>query len=681
MKKILLTALFMTIIPGLFALDLNDVKKYQMSSGGKIIFNTGFDGAEDAKLDSLLQVRGYRIEDSAGFNGTRGLVIERRPGDDYYPLGMIKLPNFEIGKPYEVKLRARRIGEIQRPLASTNIGVFCVEFQKSGKWVSGVYPGIIDLDEDWRDFNFTVQIPHPELTPHDSTSIALYLRQKVFGTIVLDDLEIREAGEDFAVILTSPHFLTVRGNSAEFRFQADKKAPACMYAWLALQNTGEKREVLIPVDGNRQFRHIFDNLKPGEAVITVKLADPERKRIVGGGTFHLQVRNSEPPPPPNAALIDEHNRLLVNGKPFLPIGVYTGENYEKHLRRIAEAGFNVILPYTMAAVNHRQLLDKERMSGDYGKDIRTFLDLAHRYNLRVIPALKNQLMCEDYYPAVERWDDAGTRNEVTAKIVRTFKDHPAILGWYVSDEAIRANIPYVVDLRRLISGIDPWHPTYTLTCHQENLPLYAVSGDVIGTDKYPIRHNRKEQSIRSMIPYLRGAYDSGVPHWVVPQIFNWAVHMTKTREELEKSYFPTAEEIRSMPLLAAIYGAKGFIFYMYDSATVRLDRRWPGRSEKEWPKIVQMVQMLRELEPFLLSAAPAPDVQVSGAPEEETVARAFASDSGELRVVIVSLGAPCKAVIHVDCGRELRSKFGKTRRIAPGKYEYRASAVDSDILY
>ena len=69
----------------------------------------------------------------------------------------------------------------------------------------------------------------------------------------------------------------------------------------------------------------------------------------------------------------------------------------------------------------------------------------------------------------------------------------------------------------------------------------------------------------------------------------------------------------------------------------------------------------------------------SGEQRLALLARAFVKD-GDVRVVIASMGKPCKAIITVPGNAELKSCFGKTRALGNGRYEFTSDAIDSDVL-
>lgn len=669
------------LIPALtFAMpSAAELQSYGADEGGSVLFATGFDGALSPEIVALTEKPGYRIRHSVGTNGTSALVSERK-NPASYTLGSIVLPKLKPDTDYTFRLKARAEG-LTKPAGMTDFGIFCLEYSKGGKWLCGAYPAFTQLDGEWRDYTFTARLPKSAtVNGYDKGVITLFLRKGITGKLIIDDLAIRTAGKNYATVMTHPRNLIQWGGDGIFRFQLDKSAPPHLIAWITLKHGGKEFSRIIPPKSDRSFAASFGSLPAGKGEITVRIADPKQKMILGQESFRFQVLPPEAAPF-NAALIDDSNRLLVNGKPFLPIGIFINYSGDAALRQIAEAGFNTVLPYSIMT-HHQMLLDPDRRTKDFGGNIRTYLDLAQKHKLKVLFSLKSQLASEQPHKTVKSWDGTTDRAEIAAKTVRNFKDHPALLGWYLNDETHRNNVPLVVDMRELVSRIDPWHPTLSLTYEYENLPYYAISGDIFVYDHYPIKHDRKRQSLRSMLPGMKAAAASGAPFWMTPQIFNWAIYRVPAEnvEAWRKSYFPTADEIMAMPLLAAIHGTKGYIFYMYGCVVPYADKRTPGSSAKEWPKVAAMAQKLNELAPFLLADADAPRVTVECEPAGEIEARAFSGGNGGVRVLIVGMGAPCKGIVTVERAPALQSQTGRSRALSGNRYEFTANSVSYDIL-
>ena len=296
------------------------------------------------------------------------------------------------------------------------------------------------------------------------------------------------------------------------------------------------------------------------------LLDMKNHRRLFSTTYQIQVRPVKAVSA-NAVTLDKHQRLIVDGKPFMPIGIYAawqGSVKDKDLKRIADAGFNTVHLYGLAW---------HRGPGKHASDmagIRAGVDQVHKYGLKLVASVKEQLHGWNH-----KVDNVSGNIPVVKKLVSELKNHPAILVWYVSDEEARSRVPDIIKLREAVSAIDPDHPTWTLTCFYDDLAYYATSGDILGIDPYPIKATHGPQSLRELQEALEAGAETGAPIWHVPQAFNWAiVDKTMNDETFRKTRFLTREEVRTAPLLGAIYGAKGFVFYAYYDIA-EMERRAP----------------------------------------------------------------------------------------------------------
>jgi hypothetical protein len=114
----------------------------------------------------------------------------------------------------------------------------------------------------------------------------------------------------------------------------------------------------------------------------------------------------------------------------------------------------------------------------------------------------------------------------------------------------------------------------------------------------------------------------------------------------------------------------------------------PGSGEREWAKGVEMVKPLKELELFILSTKPPLPIAVESKPKDAVEAGILFDDTGHFRVIVIGTGGKAKGTftlpenLRTVDGKELplHSKFGNTRFLGNGRYEFSTDAVDSDVL-
>ena len=651
---------------------LDEIKSYKdMSDSGTLVFSVSFE-EKDIAQQNIFTKNEFKLVPGAGRNGTTAMQFIT-PDPNKYVIAGIRLPALDSNFTYVLKMFAKA-ENLVHPSGVTQDGLFCWEYaNENGAFVYGKYPVFENSPNEWKEYELMFK-PSPRVK---DSQITFYLKKGMTGKVTYDDIALYKYGKKYAAVLSYPKNLTSRIGKETFVFQFDVSSPKSAVGLVTLKNGGRTFEKIVVPDAAMRAKVDFDGIVEGPVEISISIADTSKKIIIGKNTYNLKalVRGKAPA---NAAMIDENGVLHVNGKPFFVNALFVNHAHKNALADIEAAGFNAIVPYA-SMKPHSYLLDKEELS-NFTDEIKLFMEKARKHNLKVIFNLKGQLAHANEHEVITNWDGVTDRMAVALKAVNLIKDHPQLLGWYINDETSAMYLQDVIDMREQVSKTDLWHPIVSLTYEIENLPNYANSGDVFSYDSYPIDHDKKTQSLRGMLPGLEASRDCGVPHWFTQQVFNWAIYKAKNNEEFRESYFPTEKELRSMPLLAAINGAKGFIGYQYDCVVPYVDQRWPGRSKEEWPKVVAMSHVLNDLGPFIIGPAGAPEVTVDCTVKDEVQARAFIDGKGGIRVVIVGMGKKCDAKVTVPGYPNLTSQFGMTRNLGDGVYLFHADVIDSDIL-
>ena len=277
----------------------------------------------------------------------------------------------------------------------------------------------------------------------------------------------------------------------------------------------------------------------------------------------VEERIDPPAPEPSRAdvsIVDGHNRLIVDGKPFLPLGFYS-EAWDpftvSNLDLVASGPYNTIVPYSFP--NRRQM------------DMCAARGLKVLYNANV------------YYGT--RWAFGKVKSEEeeeawTAKTIAAFKDHPALLGWYVNDEFSIAFRDRLIARNRFVKSLDPHHVTWGVHCEPLDSRWFLDCHDVLGVDPYPIKGNGKEMKIMRCYEHPSEALRTIANKravWQVIQVFDWGMFSTELLQKGSRP--PTREEISAMTQLAIAGGANG-IFYLSTTSLAspvngaEFHRRW-----------------------------------------------------------------------------------------------------------
>ena len=241
---------------------------------------------------------------------------------------------------------------------------------------------------------------------------------------------------------------------------------------LAVEATVGGRKKRIPVDSDGVARAEFGQFKQGKIPVEAKLLDLTGKRILAVDRGNLFSRPKEDYSAPHNVEIDEFGRVMVGGKPFMPIGLFAAMIVEMKdttaLKKIKEAGFNTLL--SIGYVNpYGGIKDTPEQT------LRALCNELQKYDLKYIFSIKNQIeLPKGTKPRGRyKWGKYTNKKQITDMTVKTLRNHPAMLAWYVSDENALGEIPAIRALRERISMNDPYHPVLTLTDKVGNFQHFA----------------------------------------------------------------------------------------------------------------------------------------------------------------------------------------------------------------
>lgn len=469
----------------------------------------------------------------------------------------------------------------------------CMEWNdKQGRWLGGCYPDGVKGTRGWTRVEEVARVPKEA----GSVSLKCYVRPRMTGTAWFDDVEVLHVTDPpMRSVLVSPIYrgrITAAGPAqvrARVRLNlADRDlAPQDVRVLASLKDargadvpadiriersTGEpsRVEIAFPAGG----------LAVGNYDLEVRLlrADGELLQAV----VHRLVRTPGDFHP--RCTIDQHRRLLVDGKPFFPIGMYWSGINEKDLDIYARSKFNCLMPY--------------------GSPTREQMDQAERHGLKVIYSIK------DWYAGVQScpaWLKAVSDEEPKVRQrVRRFRGHPALLAWYLNDELSQKYLPRLAAHQRWVTEEDPDHPTWIVLYQVREVGAYLDTFDVIGTDPYPIGRKAASMAADWTIE-TRRQVEGARPMWQVPQLHNWA-NYRKVAAGAKRPHTPTYDEVRSMAWQCICEGATGLVFYSWFDV-----KRNPGVTfDAQWAGLKKIAAEIDRAAPVLLAVEPAPSVTVRG---------------------------------------------------------------------
>lgn len=284
--------------------------------------------------------------------------------------------------------------------------------------------------------------------------------------------------------------------------------------------------------------------RPGEFSLPIPpLRDGEYLLTVRCGKMSRRLTIRKLPRKEGEVRFDADHVMYVDGKRFLPYGWFGCRDFE----RASRYGFNVIIEYAITAFDTPEL--------------KALFDRLHALGMKAV------IYC---YPESRMYSRPAqrlplAREEATAirRRVRSIKDHPALLGWYLCDEpdlspALPARLEEIHDICR---EEDPYHPTVILNNTGEGYRKYARCGDIVMPDIYPnfIRGGNSGVPLITVFDSLRACAEAGDRIlWCTPQGFNYddCGHPGQR--------IPTPAELRNMHYQTLLGGATGFIWYIYE---------------------------------------------------------------------------------------------------------------------
>jgi len=319
----------------------------------------------------------------------------------------------------------------------------------------------------------------------------------------------------------------------------------------------------------------MDRLRQGQNEITVSFYEDDK--WIDSRKIWVTVR----PHRDNAVKIDRATGgLSVAGLPFFPFGFFSYFPVQPTIpEEEAVKGFNLISPY--------QKIDKKSL-----KDRKAYMDRCASLGMKV-----NYNLC-----SVAGGGGVGSSRmqglsrkeklERLHKEVEMFRDHPALLAWYIADEPDGQNISpdSLQETYRLIKELDPYHPVSIVFMSSRMAVDFRDVMDIAMTDPYPIPQG-KVVEVEVVTDILKKVFWLEKPVWVVPQAFGGNEWWHRE---------PDPREVRVMTYLAIIHGATGIQYF------IRSGPNSFPKSTAMWDECGAMALEMAELTPDINSPHPAP---------------------------------------------------------------------------
>ncbi len=606
-----------------------------------------------------------RIAPGEGRNGTAALVWENT--DSSLPLPRPRATQelkLQANQTYRLSCFVKgRIDQLDR----WKIGAsFYIQIMRGDEVISYLYVrGMTESSEEWQYVSKEFTFP-PNA---DRCLVTAGIHHLGTGMAFFDDFNLENLNEHF-IYMTAPGMGTVFTDAPLVRAAVTFTGPV-LADGLKARLTVAGRVVLADVmAGQAEFR--LPALPAGPAAARLDLLAADGATVLASETHPLTIRPPEyRRQAANACWIDGRGRAIVDGRPFLPIGLFVGGCPVDHIDTIADSDFNCLAAYSSLNLYHGA---RPTNSGQAAAAIRDVMDYLHQKNLKLIFSLQN-VFDTDMRFARTQWHEITGPDEIVRAVVPALKDHPALLSWYINDERPLAFLPAVKQRRELVNSLDDTHPTWSLSMLFTMMYRYAPTGDVLGCDPYPI-HSPQPRHMDAVDLAGTMTRRTGMPWWAVPQLYNSS--FSAQNKTINEAHDPTREEMRAMSLHLASCGATGFIFYHFWNIR-NPDIPAPGYFARRWEDVKDVAATLKSLEPWLLADA-VPETLPSQITAGKVLATRFRANDGR-ECVIVTANGPGQSQATFRTTGPMRSAYGLATQAGDNTWTFAADGIAADILW
>ncbi len=353
---------------------------------------------------------------------------------------------------------------------------------------------------------------------------------------------------------------------------------------------------------------------------------PLEQLPMGTTTFAVQILSGEKmlkdttvdfvrlKPACNEVKIDrETGGLLVDGLPFFPFGFYCGDVGQLPEQEVVN-GFNMIGPY--------QSNLPEGLSAR-----KSYMDRCARLGIKVQYSV-NSLIGSGHNGAKGLDMTEAEKFALLKKEVLTFKDHPALLSWYINDEpAGQGRDPGLLEKAYLfIHELDPYHPVSIVFMMPSKAGNYRQAMDIAMTDPYPVPRSVSE--VQDYVRQMNRQFKNQKSVWLVPQAFGGQEMWPRE---------PTPGEIRVMTYLGLVEGVEGIQYFIHTASNLN------PQSVAAWSVCRDMAAETNQMTPFLLS----PDESKWRETDQDSIlAKSFFYKGDELIIAVNKTNRPAIFTIH-----------------------------------
>ena len=389
---------------------------------------------------------------------------------------------------------------------------------------------------------------------------------------------------------------------------------------------------------------------PGYSEVRVEITTPDG-RPVAVRKMPLTAAPASEASRPGTVSIDAKGRIRVDGKKFLPIGLYMNSvddrlkqprNLEEDLQIIAQSPFNCILDYSAMS----------------WKEPEKIMEFCEANGIKVIAPLG----ADQNIPLMGR-----------------FQNSPPLLAWYIADEPPGSELENILKRKAELLKRDFRHPVLAVFCRDNDVVRFASLCDLYGMDHYSITNpgDTLDGVVSGLENTLRALGTPTLPLVGVPQFHNIGNYATRNPEEYAKYRAPTETEMRASVWLDAISGAKAFLGYSYFDLFSGVNGK--AEFDRRWPEVCRVGADLRNLSDYLLGDVPMRKIVFRG---DGGILRGglFSADDGRRCVLIAAPHGPVKGSFTLPVGWKPKSCYGHVRPLGGNRWEFSADGAAAELL-
>ncbi len=271
------------------------------------------------------------------------------------------------------------------------------------------------------------------------------------------------------------------------------------------------------------------------------------------------------------------NMLIVQGKPFFPLGIYESPATEDYIKKLKEAGFNLC-----------------HLSGGVSPFLPKILDTLQAYGLKAWISVSHLL---DFSQEAEK------KREQLARYVELLGHHRGLLCWESIDEPAwgKQSAEGLYEGYCFLRALDQQHIIWTNHAPRNTIAELAHfnrATDIAGADIYPVPEgvghsdlpNKTISVVGDETDKNRQAVLGEKPVFMVLQGFGWA-ELSKP-DPKRPPVMPTFKQSRFMAYDAILHGANGLLYW---------GTHYTKKPSRFWSELRSLISELAALQDILAS--------------------------------------------------------------------------------